>query len=42
MTYWIENADSALLLPTLPTASVDALVTDPPEGIGFMGWYYIW
>lgn len=35
--YWIENADSALLLPTLPTASVDALVTDPPAGIGFMG-----
>jgi site-specific DNA-methyltransferase (adenine-specific) len=37
MSYWIENADSALLLPTLPTASVDALVTDPPAGIGFMG-----
>ena len=37
MTYWIENADSALLLPTLPAASVDALVTDPPAGIGFMG-----
>ena len=35
--YWIENADSALLLPTLPAASVDALVTDPPAGIGFMG-----
>jgi site-specific DNA-methyltransferase (adenine-specific) len=37
MTYWIENADSALLLSTLPAASVDALVTDPPAGIGFMG-----
>lgn len=37
MTYWIENADSASLLPTLPAASVDALVTDPPAGIGFMG-----
>ena len=35
--YWIENADSALLLPTLPIVSVDALVTDPPAGIGFMG-----
>ena len=35
--YWIENADSASLLPTLPAASVDALVTDPPAGIGFMG-----
>lgn len=35
--FWIENADSALLLPTLPVASVDALVTDPPAGIGFMG-----
>jgi len=35
--YWIKNADSALLLPTLPAASVDALVTDPPAGIGFMG-----
>ena len=25
------------VLPTLPDASVDALVTDPPWGIGFMG-----
>jgi len=25
------------VLPTLPDASVDALVTDPPSGIGFMG-----
>ena len=31
------TCDSALLLPTLPAASVDALVTDPPAGIGFMG-----
>lgn len=25
------------ILPTLPDASVDAIVTDPPSGIGFMG-----
>jgi site-specific DNA-methyltransferase (adenine-specific) len=25
------------VLPTMPDASVDALVTDPPSGIGFMG-----
>lgn len=33
-------ADSMLLLPQLPSASVDAVITDPPYGIGFknMAW----
>lgn len=35
--WWIEEGDSAQVLKMLPTASVDALVTDPPAGISFMG-----
>ena len=35
--WWIEEGDSAQVLKVLPTGSVDALVTDPPAGIGFMG-----
>lgn len=33
----LHNADSLELLPTLPDNSIDAVVTDPPAGIGFMG-----
>jgi DNA modification methylase len=33
----IEHAEALDLLRALPDASVDALVTDPPYGIGFMG-----
>ena len=35
--WWIEEGDSAQVLKVLPTASIDALVTDPPAGISFMG-----
>lgn len=34
-TAWL--GDSAAILPMLPSGSCDALVTDPPAGIGFMG-----
>ena len=33
----IQNTDALTLLSSLQDASVDALVTDPPSGIGFMG-----
>jgi site-specific DNA-methyltransferase (adenine-specific) len=33
----VLHADSLALLPELPTGSVDAVVTDPPYGIGFGG-----
>lgn len=33
----VVQGDSADLLRELPDASVDAVVTDPPAGIGFMG-----
>lgn len=33
----IHHGKSEDILPTLPDASVDAIVTDPPSGIGFMG-----
>lgn len=33
----IANQDALAYLRTLPDSSVDALVTDPPAGIGFMG-----
>lgn len=35
--WWIECGDSASLLKLVPDHSVDALVTDPPAGIAFMG-----
>jgi hypothetical protein len=41
--YWSDGATSLYLgkvehvLPTLPDASVDAIVTDPPYELGFMG-----
>lgn len=37
LSWWVQHGDSAEVLKTLPMASVDALVTDPPAGIGFMG-----
>ena len=37
LSWWVQQGDSAEVLEALPTASVDALVTDPPAGIGFMG-----
>lgn len=33
----LHLGDSLAILPTLPDASVDAIVTDPPYEIGFMG-----
>lgn len=33
----IHHGDSRAILPTLPDASVDAVVTDPPYELGFMG-----
>jgi DNA modification methylase len=35
VTYTLHNGDCLDMLPTLPEA--DAIVTDPPSGIGFMG-----
>ncbi len=37
LRWWIEHGDAAEALKILPDGSVDALVTDPPAGIGFMG-----
>ena len=37
LRWWIEHGDAAEALKVLPDGSVDALVTDPPAGIGFMG-----
>lgn len=36
-TYEVREGDCLAILKTLPDASVDAVVTDPPAGIGFMG-----
>lgn len=35
--FWIEQGDALEVLKLIPSSSVDALVTDPPAGIGFMG-----
>ena len=37
MTWRVELGDCLAVMRTLPEASVDAVVTDPPYGIGFMG-----
>ena len=33
----IEQGDSAKVAPSIPDASIDAIVADPPAGIAFMG-----
>lgn len=35
--FWIEQGDATDALKLIPSGSVDALVTDPPAGISFMG-----
>jgi DNA modification methylase len=37
MTYQILHGNNLDILPTLPDNSVDAIVTDPPYELGFMG-----
>lgn len=37
MTYQILQGDNRQLLKTLPDDSIDAIVTDPPYGISFLG-----
>jgi DNA modification methylase len=37
MKFKLHRGDSAEVLRSLPDCSVDAIVTDPPAGIGFMG-----
>jgi site-specific DNA-methyltransferase (adenine-specific) len=37
LRWWVEYGDAAEALKVLPDGSIDALVTDPPAGIGFMG-----
>ena len=37
MTYTLHHGDCLEVLATLPDCSVDAIVTDPPAGIAFMG-----
>lgn len=38
MTDWtLHHGDCLEIMPTLPENSVDAIVTDPPYGLGFMG-----
>jgi site-specific DNA-methyltransferase (adenine-specific) len=36
-SWTVEHTDCLALLRSLPDASVDSIVTDPPSGIGFMG-----
>lgn len=36
MTVDLHHGDMRTILPTLPAASIDACVTDPPYGLGFM------
>ena len=33
----VVEGDGAAIVPTLPAASINALVTDPPSAIAFMG-----
>lgn len=37
MKYQLHHGDCLAILPTLEDCSVDAIVTDPPAGIAFMG-----
>jgi len=37
MSYTIHCGDNRDILPTLDTASIDSIVTDPPYELGFMG-----
>ena len=37
MSYQLHHGDCLAILPTLEDCSVDAIVTDPPAGIAFMG-----
>lgn len=37
MSYQLHHGDCLVILPTLEDCSVDAIVTDPPAGIAFMG-----
>lgn len=37
LRWWVEQGDAVEALKMIPSGSVDALVTDPPAGIGFMG-----
>lgn len=37
MTWLVETGDCLDVLSVLPEASIDAVVTDPPYGLGFMG-----
>ena len=37
LRWWVEHGDAAEALKLLPDGNIDALVTDPPAGIGFMG-----
>lgn len=39
-TFRLLHGDCREMLRSLPEASVDACVTDPPYGIGFMGREY--
>mgnify|MGYP001000701609 FL=1 len=37
LRWHVEHGDSLVVLKSMPDACVDAVVTDPPAGIGFMG-----
>lgn len=37
LRWHVEHGDSLAVLRSMPDACVDAIVTDPPAGIGFMG-----
>ena len=37
LLWHVEHGDSLVVLKSMPDACVDAIVTDPPAGIAFMG-----
>lgn len=37
LRWWVEQGDAVEALKVIPSGSIDALVTDPPAGISFMG-----